>query len=96
MKYTDSMISEMRSIGRFDLAVASEFATKHKLPVRSVIAKTRALNLPYDTKDPKQAKVRGRDKTEIVAAIQAAVGETLTSLSKMTAADLEKLEKAVS
>lgn len=96
MKYSDAMISELKALGKLDYASANVFATKHGLPFRSVIAKARALELPYTAKDPKDrstpSKPKGRDKATIVAGIEGKLGVKLASLPKMTVLDLESLE----
>lgn len=95
-KYSDAMIAKMREIGSFDYNSAKAFADENGLSIRSVIAKLRALEINYQAKDPKQRKTAtksaARAKAEVISSIEALVGETLASLSKMTVADLQKLE----
>jgi hypothetical protein len=97
MKYTDAQINEMKRIGSFNYDSAKAFADKNGLSFRSVIAKVRALELDYQPKDPKvrstTSKPKGRAKVDIVTAIQTNLQMELPSLSKMTVADLEVLER---
>jgi hypothetical protein len=91
------MVAEMRAAGSFDYNSAAAFAEKHGLNIRSVIAKVRALELPYKAKDAKAPsnKPKARLKADVVASIEARLGVTLKSLEKMTLADLETLETVV-
>lgn len=99
VKYTDAMISELRQIGKLDYNSANAFATKHGIGVRSVIAKARALEVPYQAKDPKQRGAGAKDKAPakeiIVRNIESTLRVSLPSLSKMTVLDLLALEVAV-
>lgn len=96
-KYTDEMIAEMKELAPFTYDKAQAFATKHEISLRSVIAKVRALELPYQPKDPKvrSAARKTRAKSDIVTSIHKSLGLELASLPKMTVADLESLEKAL-
>lgn len=98
-KYSDKMIAEMKQIGTFNYESAQKFAQANDLTVRSVIAKVRALDLDYQAKDPKARKTvnaNKRAKADIVNSINESLGvDSLPSLSKMTVADLEVLERVV-
>jgi hypothetical protein len=92
-KYTDAMVEELKTIGKLDYNSANAFAQKHGIEIRSVIAKARAYDLPYQAKDPKQDKKPiARQKADIVKSILAELKIELPSLVKMTVVDLEKLE----
>lgn len=95
MKYSESMIAEMKEIGKFDYNSANAFATKHSLPVRSVIAKARALNIDYAAKDPKQDKQKGPQKADVVQDIESRLAVKLPSLAKMTLPDLLTLNASL-
>lgn len=99
MKYSDSLVAEMREIGSFTYTSANAFADARGISRASFRSKLNALQIPYQgkTSDKPSARVlAARTKAEIVASIQGHVGFTLDSLSKMTVADLELLELRVS
>ena len=95
-KYSDAMIARMKEIGTFNYDSAKAFADENGLSFRSVIAKVRALELDYQAKDPRVSKSRStrktRAKADIVQSIERNLQVELSSLSKMTVADLEVLE----
>lgn len=97
-KYTDAMVAEMKATATFNYETALAFAEKHGLPVRSVVAKARALEIPYAAKVPtskaKSATAKP-SKADLVKSIESLVGTTIASLAKMTVADLETLKVAV-
>lgn len=97
-KYSDALVAKMHEIGSFTYTSAKQFADENGLPFRSVVAKLNALQIPYqkkDSKEPSRKVLSSRSKAEIVASIERHVGSALASLTKMTVADLEQLEKAV-
>lgn len=95
-KYTEQMVAELREIGSFNYNSANDFAQKHGIGIRSVIAKVRALELPYTPKEPSVKSTTPKEvvrrKSDIVASIEAAFGAKMPSLEKMTVKDLEMLE----
>lgn len=97
INYTEKMIEELSAIEGLDLASAKAFGEKHDIPVRSVIAKAKALGLSYKSKDGTKAEPKGdkRTKGDVIASIQEALGLELASFSKMTMVDLEALEAKV-
>ena len=95
-KYTENMVAEMESIGSFTYETAKEYAEVNGLKLRSVIAKAKSLGLEYTAK-PVVTK-SGEPvvhKSEMAAEINAALNLNLTSLVKMTKAELEVLVGAV-
>lgn len=96
-KYTDAMLSELRGMGTLDLELAKEFAAKHGISYRSVIAKARALVLPYQAKAPgaKKDTDKGPAKADLVKRIENSFGISVPSMAKMTVQDLNKLVEAL-
>jgi hypothetical protein len=96
MKYTDTLINELKSHDKLNYAGAVAFASLHNLPIRSVIAKISALGIPYTKKDPKTwGKTPEPTKDDYIELITEVVGD-LPSLSRMTLPDLAKLKRAIS
>lgn len=93
IKYSDKLVTELREIGSFNHSKALLFAELYGFPVRSVIAKVKALGLPYETKQKTATPGRGAVKEKIVHRINELLGQPLRSISLMTNSDLEKLEK---
>ena len=100
VKYTDQQLSELRSVGLLNYEIATVFAEKHGIAVRSVIAKARSLEIPYQPKDPTSrstSKPKAESKDNIVKSIQTALGtDKLASLNKMTVQDLLVLRTLIS
>jgi hypothetical protein len=104
VKYTETMLSELRSIEVLNHGLAVAFAEKYKdvspgITSRSVVAKARALDVPYQAKDPREkatGKAKGDSKDDIVARLYERLGTTIPSLSKVTVPDLKLLELAIS
>lgn len=95
--YTVELVKELEAQESWTYAQTAEFAEKHGLKHRSVIAKVKSLGLAYE---PKPARVTKRNepvvkKAQFVASIQEALGVAVPSMAKMTKADLEALTKAV-
>lgn len=97
IKYSDSMIEELKAIPRLDLASATVFAEKHGISSRSVIAKARSLEIDYHAKVPgtKAVSTRGPTKEELVKDLEKLLGTRVVSASKMTAVDLASLIASV-
>lgn len=97
-KYTDKMVAELRELGTVDFEKATAFAEKHGISARSVAAKARALDIPYQAKIPgaKKAADKGPAKSDHVKAIETALGISVPSLAKMTVPDLAKMREAIS
>lgn len=97
--YTKKMLDELRSFDVITYDSAQEFADKHNISIRSVIAKVRSMELPYQPKPTdaaaKQAKVKGESKTDLVAEIQSILNVNFKSLDKMVVEDLVKLRNLV-
>lgn len=98
-KYTDEMTNELRTMGVIDYELATKFAEKHEISVRSVIAKVRALELPYKPKETaaekKPTKKAGPKKAEVAAEIEQMLQTQFHRLDALTADDLETLRKAI-
>ncbi len=96
MAYTDTQVAELKNITGLDYEKAKVFAEKHGLSPRSVVAKARALEIPYTTKVPGSKATKAKENVRRKADIQTSINElldmTLVSLDKMTAKDLEMLE----
>jgi hypothetical protein len=101
MAYTPAQIEALKAIKDLDYDKATAFGKEHGISPRSVVAKARALQLPYKPKAPgakattatKAANVRR--KSEIATNINELMDENLKSLDKLTAEDLAVLEKFV-
>jgi beta-lactam-binding protein with PASTA domain len=95
MAYTDGQITELKAIEGLNFDKAQTFADKHGLKVRSVIAKARALDIPYQSKVPGQKKASAanvRRKSDIAKAITELLDIVVPSLDKLTLKDLEIVE----
>ena len=98
MAYTDAQITELKAIEGLDYEKAKVFGAKHGISPRSVVAKAKALNLPYTVKKAGSAtkstakKEAVRRKSEIATSITELLDTNLASLDKMTTTDLEDLE----
>ncbi len=99
MAYSDAQINELKAIKDLDYDKATAFGAKHGISPRSVVAKAKALNLPYKVKAPgakatvKKADVRR--KADIALSVAELLDVTLASLDKLTSADLTTLEGRV-
>ena len=98
--YTDMMLNELKSLGTINYDMADEFATKHDISIRSVIAKVRSLELPYQPKvtadKPKVTKKASESKAEVAAEIESMLNINFKGLDKLVLEDLLKLRNAVS
>lgn len=95
MAYTDGQVAELRAIEGLNFDKAQAFADKHGLKVRSVIAKARALDIPYQSKVPgtkKASATNVRRKSDIAKAIEDLLDTKVPSLDKLTLKDLEIVE----
>lgn len=99
IKYTESMINELKSLGVVTYDIANAFAIKHKISVRSVVAKVRAMELPYQpkvsTEKPKVTKAAAESKASIAAEIESMLNVTFKGLDKLVLEDLVKLRNTV-
>lgn len=99
MAYTEAQVTELRAVKDLDYEKAKVFAAKHGLSPRSVVAKARALEIPYKAKTPgakasaKKADVRR--KSDVATSIAELLDVNLASLEKMTGTDLAALEERV-
>lgn len=104
VKYTATMLSELRTFSPLTYNDAVAFAEKYAeaapgITYRSVVAKARALDVPYQAKDPREkstGKAKGDSKDDIVARLYERLGTPIPSLSKVTVPDLKLLELAIS
>lgn len=96
MAYTEAQITELKAVEGLDLAKAKAFGEKHGISHRSVIAKARALDIPYKTQTTATKVVAKksdvRRKTDIARSISELLDINLASLEKMTTPDLTALE----
>lgn len=99
INYTDAMLDELKSLGTISYDMADEFADKHGISIRSVIAKVRSLELPYQPKvaaeKPKVTKKSGESKAEVAAEIESMLNVNFKGLDKLVLDDLIKLRNAV-
>lgn len=96
-KYTPAVVAELRAVGTLTYDGAVAFGEKHGIPFRSVIAKARAIEVPYKAKVPGQrnAADKGPLKADLIKQIETAFGISAPSLAKMTVPDLTKLAEAL-
>lgn len=100
INYTESMIEELKSLGTINYDMAQEFATKHDISIRSVVAKVRSMELPYQPKViaadkasfTKEAK---ESKATVAAEIESMLNVTFKGLDKLVLEDLVKLRNVV-
>lgn len=95
--YTEKMLNELKSFDVITYDDAQAFAEKHSISIRSVIAKVRSMELPYQPKptDAAAKKVKGESKADLVAEIQSMLNVNLKSLDKMVLEDLVKLRNVM-
>ena len=99
INYTENMLEELKSMGTITYDMAQEFATKYDISIRSVVAKVRSMELPYQPKVsaekpvvPKDAKV---SKATVAAEIESMLNVTFKGLDKLVLEDLIKLRNVV-
>lgn len=99
INYTESMLNELKSLGTINYDIANDFATKYKISVRSVVAKVRAMELPYrpkvSTEKPKVTKSASESKASVAAEIESMLNVTFKGLDKLVLEDLVKLRNTV-
>lgn len=99
INYTDTMLNELKSLGTINYDMADTFADKYDISIRSVIAKVRSLELPYQPKVTadrlKVTKKAGESKTEVAAEIESMLNVNFKGLDKLVLEDLIKLRNAV-
>jgi hypothetical protein len=97
--YTEKMLNELKSFDVITYDDAMQFAEKHNISVRSVVAKVRSMELPYQPKPTdsaaKQAKAKGESKADLVTEIQSLLNVNFKSLDKMVLEDLIKLRNVM-
>ena len=97
--YTEEMLAELKSLGTITYDMANTFADAHNISFRSVIAKVRALELPYQPKvtadKPKVTKKASESKAEVAAEIESMLNVNFKGLDKLVLEDLLKLRNAV-
>jgi len=99
IKYTESMLNELQSLGTITYDMANIFALKHDISIRSVVAKVRSMDIPYEpkvsTEKPKVTKASGQSKAEIASEIESMLNVTFKGLDKLVLEDLVKLRNTV-
>jgi hypothetical protein len=99
MAYTEAQVNELKAIEGLNYEKAKVFAAKHGISPRSVVAKARALEIPYTTKVPgaktNAKKEAVRRKADVATSIAELLDTNLASLEKMTGTDLAALEERV-
>lgn len=96
VKYTEVMVAELKAIGTLDYDSAVAFGEKHDISPRSVIAKARALEIPYKAKVPgKKVVDKSPAKADLVKRVETAFGISAPSLAKCTVPDLLKIVAAL-
>jgi hypothetical protein len=98
VNYTEKMLNELRDMGAITYDDASKFAEKYNISVRSVVAKVRSMELPYQPKEVTGAKVvkaKAESKGDVTAEIQVMLNVTFKSLDRMVLEDLVKLREVL-
>jgi len=99
INYTENMLNELKSMGVITYDMAQEFATKNDISIRSVVAKVRSMELPYQPKvsveKPKVTKKPAESKAAIAAEIESMLNVTFKGLDKLVLEDLVKLRNVV-
>lgn len=102
INYTEKMLDELKSMGVITYDMAVEFATKHDISLRSVVAKVRSMELPYQPKvsaekpvAAKAAKAAKESKADVAAEIESMLNVTFKGLDKLVLEDLVKLRNVV-
>lgn len=100
INYTESMLEELKSLGTITYDMAQAFATKHNISIRSVVAKVRSMELPYQPKviaadKPAVTKDAKESKASIAAEIESMLKVTFKGLDKLVLEDLVKLRNVV-
>lgn len=84
-------LTEAANVAPFNQARAAEFAEKFGFSSRSVIAKVKSLDLPYQVKANPAAKKAAASKADLVAAIEKAVDADDGSLNGLVKAPMVSL-----
>jgi len=99
INYTEKMLDELKSMGVITYDMANEFAIKHEISIRSVIAKVRSMELPYQPKVSTEksvtAKATKESKADVAAEIESMLNVTFKGLDKLVLEDLVKLRSVV-
>ena len=99
INYTEKMLDELKTMGVITYDMANEFATKHDISIRSVIAKVRSMELPYQPKVSPEKPVVTKDakesKASVAAEIESMLNVTFKGLDKLVLEDLVKLRNVV-
>jgi hypothetical protein len=99
INYTEKMLNELKSMDVITYDMANEFAIKHNISIRSVVAKVRSMELPYQpkvsTEKPKVTKAPAESKAAIAAEIESMLGVTFKGLDRLVLEDLTKLRNSV-
>ena len=84
--YTDEMLAELGNFVVLNYEDAQLYAEKHSIPVRSVIAKARVLQVPYR---PKMGTREVEKKADIVQDIERILGVQFKGLDRLVLDDLK-------
>lgn len=99
INYTEKMLDQLKSMGTITYDMAQEFAAEHDISIRSVVAKVRSLELPYQpkvsTEKPKVTKDAKESKATVAAEIESMLNVTFKGLDKLVLEDLVKLRNVV-
>jgi hypothetical protein len=99
INYTEKMLDELKSMGVITYDMAQEFSVKHDISLRSVVAKVRSMELPYQPKvsaeKPVAAKAAKESKADVAAEIESMLNVTFKGLDKLVLEDLVKLRNVV-
>jgi hypothetical protein len=99
INYTEKMLDELKSMDVITYDMANEFAVKHNISIRSVVAKVRSMELPYQPKvsaeKPAVTKEAKVSKAAVAAEIESMLNVTFKGLDKLVLEDLVKLRNVV-
>ena len=99
INYTEKMLDELKSMGVITYDMAKEFSDKHDISLRSVVAKVRSMELPYQPKvsaeKPVAPKAAKESKADVATEIESMLNVTFKGLDKLVLKDLVKLRNVV-
>lgn len=99
VNYTEKMLDELKSMGVITYDTAKAFSLRHNISMRSVVAKVRSMELPYQPKVSPDKPVVSKDakesKANVAAEIESMLNVTFKGLDKLVLEDLIKLRNVV-
>lgn len=91
VNYTPEQEAAIRAASPLDIDKAKALADQIGKSWRSVIAKAKSMDLPYQAKPAPAKRPKGLTKAELVSQIEIATGANLSGLEKATGQALARL-----